>query len=231
MSVQSHSKSPWLERCFLTIKSIRFASCCFCAVLGCLQIGSAIGQSKFMKESEVTEDAMVRALKPAPDAAAGEPAGGLRTRSLSVTTEPSKPKPKIANSKESRENRRAPASSSSARESAGSAPVLLTFEANSSELTPRAKKALDIIAKSLAREELARLKFSIEGHADPRGDPSKNMMLSRERAQAVKTYLVTVHQIDEARLQALGKGAAELAEPKNPAAPENRRVTFVTLQN
>jgi OmpA-OmpF porin, OOP family len=41
-------------------------------------------------------------------------------------------------------------------------------------------------------------------------------------------YLVAAHGIDAQRLQALGKGDREPLHPGQPAAAENRRVTFVT---
>jgi OOP family OmpA-OmpF porin len=40
-------------------------------------------------------------------------------------------------------------------------------------------------------------------------------------------YLTRQHSIAEARLKSVGKGDAEPLNPADPAAPENRRVTFV----
>jgi outer membrane protein OmpA-like peptidoglycan-associated protein len=53
------------------------------------------------------------------------------------------------------------------------------------------------------------------------------MKLSQERAESVKRYLVT-QGIAEDRLVAEGRGDREPMLPAEPAAPENRRVTFVT---
>lgn len=191
----------------------------------------AQAQGKFIKENQVTEEAMISALKPsAAKPSAEEPSDetGPKTRSLRVTPGVAAKKPPAAKSEDQKSMA---ARANAGQASQGSAPVLLTFETNSSELTARAKKALDIIAKSLMREELIGLRFAVEGHADPRGDIGENMQLSTARAQAVKAYLVGVHHIQENRLQAIGKGSTELAYVQNPAAPENRRVTFVTLQN
>lgn len=195
------------------------AALLLCALGPFVTAGGLQAQTKFIKENQVTEEAMIRALKPA--AAEEMPAAdssGTKTRSLRIT--PNGP------SKASAAGRRdhKPAANS------GSAPVLLTFEPNATELTPRAKKALDVIARSLTHADLASLSFAIEGHADPRGKTDENLKLSELRAESVKSYLVSQHGIADKRLQVVGKGDTQPAIPKHPAAPENRRVTFVTVQ-
>lgn len=180
-------------------------------------------QQGFIKENQVTEQAMIDALRPrAASAEALEP--GMKTRSIKIGPGASGQHPANEGSQ------RAAAAGGSGASGGGSAPVLLTFETNSTELTARAKKALDIIARSLTREELAGLSFSIEGHADPRGKPEDNLRLSQLRAEAVKAYLVSQHNIAESRLNPVGKGSSEPAAPRSPSAAENRRVTFVTVQ-
>jgi outer membrane protein OmpA-like peptidoglycan-associated protein len=109
-----------------------------------------------------------------------------------------------------------------------SASLLITFDTNSARLTPEARKALDVVAQAFGSDQLASRRFKIEGHADPRGTFDANMKLSRERAEAVRDYLNT-KGVDAARLQPVGKGDRELLKPADPAAPENRRVTFVTV--
>lgn len=109
-----------------------------------------------------------------------------------------------------------------------SASLLITFETNSSNITTRAKEQLDVVASALQNERLAEYSFSVEGHADPRGNPDHNLTLSQQRAESVRQYLVSAHAIDPQRLKAMGKGDRELLNPQMPAAPENRRVTIVT---
>ncbi len=109
-----------------------------------------------------------------------------------------------------------------------SASLLITFETNSAELTPQAKKQLDVVAAALRNNKLADYGFNVEGHADPRGTHDLNLSLSQQRAESVRNYLVTAHSIDPKRLKAVGKGDAEVLNAKDPAAPENRRVTIVT---
>ena len=69
----------------------------------------------------------------------------------------------------------------------------------------------------------------VQGHADPRGNPEKNLQLSQHRAESVRDYLVTYKQIPNERLQAIGKGDTELMNRSKPIAPESRRVTIVNL--
>ncbi len=195
------------------------AALLFCAFGPITITGVLQAQTKFIKENQVTEEAMIRALKPAAaeETSAAE-SSGPKTRSLKVTPNESS-KPSAAARRDSK-----PAAAS------GSAPVLLTFEPNATELTPRAKKALDVIARSLTHADLASLSFAIEGHADPRGKADDNLKLSELRAESVKSYLVSQHGIADKRLQVVGKGDTQLAIPQHPAAPENRRVTFITVQ-
>lgn len=112
-----------------------------------------------------------------------------------------------------------------------SAALLIKFETNATTLTPEAKRELAIVGQALNTKRLADFKFVIEGHADPRGSAEGNRRLSEGRAAAVRQYLVQVQGVSEDRLQAMGKGDTEPLNVKNPAAPENRRVTFVNMSS
>ena len=92
-----------------------------------------------------------------------------------------------------------------------------------------AKRQLDVIAAALKNERLAICNFVVEGHADPRGDASSNLVLSMLRADSVCTHLVGTHGIAPQRLSAEGKGKTELLNTAFPAAPENRRVKIVAI--
>ena len=110
-----------------------------------------------------------------------------------------------------------------------SAALLIKFETNATTLTPEAKRELDVVGQALNTKQLGDFKFVIEGHADPRGSSAGNLKLSEGRAAAVRQYLVQVQGVREDRLKAMGKGDAEPLNTRNPAAPENRRVTFVNM--
>jgi outer membrane protein OmpA-like peptidoglycan-associated protein len=111
-----------------------------------------------------------------------------------------------------------------------SASLLITFETNSAELTANAKQQLDVVAAALKNDRLADYTFNVEGHADPRGNADANMVLSQQRAESVREYLMAQHGIAADRLKAEGKGDTDLLNKKVVAAPENRRVTIVTNQ-
>jgi peptidoglycan-associated lipoprotein len=72
--------------------------------------------------------------------------------------------------------------------------------------------------------------ITIEGFADPAGSAAYNLRLSRERADAVRDYLVT-KGLDGAVLRTVGYGKTRLVNPtaaRDAAGAElNRRVTFV----
>ena len=107
--------------------------------------------------------------------------------------------------------------------------LLITFSTNSTTLTGGARAALDKVAHALESSQLSGYKFRIEGHADPRGSAVANMKLSADRAVAVLDYLTRGDGIAPERLVAVGKGSSEPMNTRNPAAPENRRVTIVRL--
>jgi outer membrane protein OmpA-like peptidoglycan-associated protein len=107
------------------------------------------------------------------------------------------------------------------------ASILITFVTGSAELTPQARKSLDVLAGAMKNDRLAQLRFTIEGHADPRGQAERNQALSLARADSVRAYLTGTHGVAAERVDAVGKGATELMNPGQPAAPENRRVTIV----
>ena len=72
--------------------------------------------------------------------------------------------------------------------------------------------------------------ITIEGFADPAGSASYNLQLSRERADAVRDYLVS-KGLDGAALRTVGYGKTRLVRPAASrdaqGAELNRRVTFV----
>lgn len=111
-----------------------------------------------------------------------------------------------------------------------SASVLITFISNSAELTDRARASLDVVARALQAERLSNFKFSIEGHADPRGDAQNNLRLSQSRAESVVGYLTGQHRISRERLKPVGKGDTEPVNTHQIDSPENRRVTIVTVR-
>lgn len=114
---------------------------------------------------------------------------------------------------------------------AGKASLLITFPTSSADLTGDTQLMLDTLARALESDQLAGFGFRVEGHADARGESDTNLKLSQLRAEAVTHYLVSRHQILPERLTAVGKGASEPMNKHQIDAPENRRVTIVTVRN
>ncbi|MGQ9701623.1 MAG: OmpA family protein [bacterium] len=108
------------------------------------------------------------------------------------------------------------------------------FETAKSEIKPESYPVLDDAAKTIAKILLGNVttKIEIQGHTDSRGSDSYNLKLSQARAEAVKDYLVTRHNLDAERLMPKGYGetkpVAPNTTPENMA--KNRRVEFVIIK-
>ena len=117
---------------------------------------------------------------------------------------------------------------SAAPEARPSLSLLIQFDFNSSTVKPESQQALANLAQALKSKELGESKFAVEGHTDGKGRADYNLKLSQQRADAVRSFLASNGVVD-ARLQAVGKGATELANTGDPLAAENRRVRIVNL--
>lgn len=106
----------------------------------------------------------------------------------------------------------------------GKISMQLRFGRNSAELTADAKQRLDVVATALTGSELANANLVVSGHTDVTGSYEHNVLLSKRRAEAVKAYLVSAHDVAPARLKAVGRGPNELLDEAHPQSPVNRRV-------
>lgn len=161
-----------------------------------------------LKNNQVTESALIDALNIEPPQAASGATRGFRPAAPGVAAAavPSKPA------------------------GPGRANLLISFDTNSATLTGDSRAALDTVGKALQSDALAGLSFRVEGHADARGDAEANRKLSQQRAEAVVSYLVSKHGLLPDRLLPQGKGSAEPLNKDRVDAPENRRVTIVTMR-
>lgn len=164
--------------------------------------GYGLADVKFLRGNQVTESAIIGALTPGlpPTPVLPEAKGTELSRNIGV-------KNKVA-------------------DRAGAA-LHITFETNSAKLTNNAKQTLNVVGQALQSDKLQDFIFQIEGHADPRGQVDANFKLSELRAESVRQYLINEKHIDSTKLSAVGKGAAEPANSRVPAAPENRRVVIL----
>jgi outer membrane protein OmpA-like peptidoglycan-associated protein len=103
----------------------------------------------------------------------------------------------------------------------------IQFAFGSAQITPESSQTLRNLGSALNHELADQQPFLIEGHTDRKGTRAYNDELSKGRAEAVKDYLVRETGVSPDRLQTVGKGYSEPANPKNPYAAENRRVRVV----
>jgi len=103
----------------------------------------------------------------------------------------------------------------------------ILFDTNKSTLKPESEAAIREVAKLLT--ENPTLKLLVVGHTDSVGVFEQNMVLSKDRADAVVKALTTTHGIAPARLKAAGCGpAAPVASNKTEdGRAKNRRVELV----
>jgi outer membrane protein OmpA-like peptidoglycan-associated protein len=101
------------------------------------------------------------------------------------------------------------------------------FVTGKSELLPTARERLDQVAEALASTSDSQ-HFVIEGHTDSVGTDASNQKLSKDRAEAVRTYLIS-KGVDAERITAVGKGeTTPMADNNTPEGrANNRRVEIV----
>ena len=99
--------------------------------------------------------------------------------------------------------------------------ITVTFPRGGAILTPDANHQLDLAAR-LFRDANPVVMFTT-GYSDQVGDEYHNLLLSAQRAEAVKRGLVA-RGIPPQRLLVQALGESELANRNEPAAAENRRV-------
>ncbi len=102
----------------------------------------------------------------------------------------------------------------------------ILYATNSSVLSSKSKFILKGFARFL--QENPSIKVSIQGHTDDVGDDRENMILSEERAQGVKSYLLSLG-IEKNRLTAKGFGETKPKVENSSEAnrAKNRRTDFV----
>ena len=100
-----------------------------------------------------------------------------------------------------------------------------SFESNKFSLSPKAKQKLDTIGNLLKQEK--DIVIEIHGHTDNVGDSEENMELSKNRAIAVKSYLVGCG-VDENRMKIYFHGDTKpiSSNENEDGRAKNRRVEF-----
>ncbi|MFC3231479.1 OmpA family protein [Marinibaculum pumilum] len=111
--------------------------------------------------------------------------------------------------------------------------VVVYFEFDRSNITPRAAQALNEFARLLPPRQSVGL--VIAGHTDTSGSASYNEALSARRAEAVQDYLadlgVTATELAEIEILALGETDLAVQTGDGVRLPENRRVVVQVNQD
>jgi len=105
----------------------------------------------------------------------------------------------------------------------------INFDSGRDVIKPESYGAIKAIADVL--KENPGVKVCVVGHTDSDGNAASNLDLSKRRAAAVKTCLVSVFGIDAALIETDGKGQSEPLAPNNTTEgkAKNRRVEFVKI--
>jgi outer membrane protein OmpA-like peptidoglycan-associated protein len=103
------------------------------------------------------------------------------------------------------------------------------FDVNSDKIKPDSYGILKEVANVLKENEAVKIK--IIGHTDSDGDDSKNMELSKKRAESVKNALMNEFQISSSRMETDGKGESmPVSKNDTPEGKaQNRRVEFMKM--
>lgn len=105
----------------------------------------------------------------------------------------------------------------------------IPFDFNSDQLTPDAILTLRRLGDALNDPRFANTRFRIAGHTDAKGTAPYNQNLSERRARVVRDYLVFQYAMDAGRLEAVGFGFTQLADPSKPQDGVNRRVQVINI--
>lgn len=102
----------------------------------------------------------------------------------------------------------------------------IQFDVDKAAIRSESNQLLDSLGQALLSPELKGKKIIIAGHTDSDADDLYNLNLSKQRAEAVKRYLVNKFQIAPDLLTTVGYGESRPLAPNDNAAnkQKNRRV-------
>ena len=110
--------------------------------------------------------------------------------------------------------------------------ALVLFDFDSTAIKDESTLLLKEFALAFQHPTLQDAVFVIAGHTDSKGSEKYNLMLSRQRAEAVKNYLSDNYAIAKERLivKAFGELAPIESNETDEGRAKNRRVEFIRVQ-
>lgn len=102
----------------------------------------------------------------------------------------------------------------------------VNFEFGSAALTAQGQSILKVTAQALNAPELVSQVFLVEGHTDAVGGDQANLVLSQQRADAARSFLIA-QGVNGGRLTAIGYGKTRLIGGVAATDARQRRVEFV----
>jgi OmpA-OmpF porin, OOP family len=106
----------------------------------------------------------------------------------------------------------------------------IQFNPGSPIIRPDSYRLLGRVADALSDPRLLSFGFLIVGHTEVSGRREDNLTLSQRRAESFRDVLVTTFKISPKRIQAVGLGEEQLADPDHPKAPVNQEIQIVSVR-
>ncbi len=105
------------------------------------------------------------------------------------------------------------------------------FKIDSSELSPEAKATLDKFVQALITQDRG-VYLEIQGHTDSTGPEAWNLLLGKQRAEAVMDYLYKQHHVPLHRMQVISFGSSSpvVDNTSKEGRAQNRRVEILVFE-
>ena len=103
------------------------------------------------------------------------------------------------------------------------------FKRGAADLSQGTLALLKAVGRALSDPDLESQRFLIAGHTDAKGKRDSNLLLSAQRARAIRDFLIKNFDIDSDRLIAKGFGEEYPKNPRRPFDDINRRVQIINL--
>ena len=110
----------------------------------------------------------------------------------------------------------------------GQIELAIEFKGDTDQLEDSSLPLLQNLGSALQDKRLQASSYVIEGHTESRGSARYSFLLSKQQADAVRSYLIE-HGIGANRLRSEGKGFKEPQDESNPLASSNRRIRVVLV--